>query len=43
MDKMEKQHEELKHKIDRLTWTLAGAALTFGTASVVLVVNLILR
>jgi len=40
---MEKQHEELKHKIDRLTWTLAGAALTFGTAAVMLALNLISR
>jgi len=43
MEKMEKQHEELKHKIDRLIWALAGAALTFGTAAVGLALNLILR
>ena len=35
--------DELKQKIDRLTWALAGAALSFGTAAMMLGLNLWLR
>jgi len=40
METMRETAEELKQKIDRLTWALAGAALSFGTAAVMLALNL---
>jgi hypothetical protein len=32
----------LETKIDRLTWALVGAAITFGTAAIMLALNLVL-
>jgi len=32
----------LESKIDRLTWALVGAAITFGTAAIMLALNLAL-
>lgn len=31
----------LESKIDRLTWALVGAAITFGTAAIMLALNLV--
>ncbi len=41
LERMEKTVEDLKKKLDRLTWALAGAAITFGTAALMLAVNLL--
>lgn len=39
--RMERSMEDVKHKVDRLTWALAGAAITFGTAAIMLAANLL--
>lgn len=33
--------KDLAKRVDRLTWALAGAAITFGTAAVMLALNLL--
>lgn len=37
---LEGRMERLERKIDRLTWSLASAAVGFGTAAVMLALNL---
>lgn len=43
MDKVEQLHDELKGKIDRMTWALVSAAVGLGTAAVMLALNLWVR
>lgn len=40
MGRMEESVDDVKKKVDRLTWALAGAAITFGTAALMLALNL---
>ena len=39
--RMDKTVNDLKRKMDRLTWALTGAAITFGTAALMLALNLL--
>lgn len=43
MERMEEYQEKFEQKIDRMTWALAGAALSFATAALMLGLNLWLR
>jgi len=40
VERLEERMEGLEAKIDRLTWALAGAAITFATGAVMLALNL---
>jgi hypothetical protein len=40
IDRLEKEVCDVKTKLDRLTWALVGCALTFGTAALMLALNL---
>jgi len=35
--------DKMSSKMDRLTWALVGAAITFGTAAVMLALNLLVH
>lgn len=41
VQRLEGSVDEVKGKVDRLTWALVGAAITFGTAALMLALNLI--
>ena len=41
VSRMEVSVDEVKKRVDRLTWALAGAAITFGTAALMLALNLL--
>lgn len=43
MDGMDEEVKSIKSKIDKLTTALVGAAITFGTAALMLGINLLVR
>lgn len=43
MDGVDEEVKSIKSKIDKLTTALVGAAITFGTAALMLGLNLLVR
>lgn len=43
MDEVDESVFAVKGRIDKLTWTIGGAAITLATSSVLLAINLILH
>ena len=42
VERSNKAAADLERKVDRLTWVLAGAGITFGTGALMLALNLLL-
>jgi hypothetical protein len=43
VDKLESKITKTCDKVDKLTWALVGFSITFGTAALLLALNLIVR